>query len=310
MDIDLLSKMIGELILANDEVALPDLGSFVAEMVPATFSDRGYTINPPYRRLVFRQRPQNDALLAGLYAKSNQISAEDAARILKDFMQGLKRELRDKKTVIFPGLGRLRATKENHFFFVADEDLDIWPEGFGLMPVSLKTNEETEEEVGEALGALSREIFRGIPEQVGNDAEVEIPERVGNDAEVEIPEQVGNDGVAAAEPVQEPVATIPTPESPVPVAAAPAPAAEPAEPAPVPVATPAVPIVEPPAAPVPVASARQRKKVPAAVWMVLIVLLFIVALIAAFLVTARINPDFIDQFLYTKEELEILHYQL
>lgn len=290
MDIDLLSKMIGELILANDEVALPDLGSFVAEMVPATFSDRGYTINPPYRRLVFRQRPQNDALLAGLYAKSNQISAEDAARILKDFMQGLKRELRDKKTVIFPGLGRLRATKENHFFFVADEDLDIWPEGFGLMPVSLKTNEETEEEVGEALGALSREIFRGIPEQVGNDAEVEIPE------------QVGNDGVAAAEPVQEPVATIPTPESPVPVAAAPVPAAEPAASAPVPVA--------PAAAPVPVASARQRKKIPAAVWMVLIVLLFIVALIAAFLVTARINPDFIDQFLYTKEELEILHYQL
>lgn len=267
MDIDLLSKMIGELILANDEVALPDLGSFVAEMVPATFSDRGYTINPPYRRLVFRQRPQNDALLAGLYAKSNQISAEDAARILKDFMQGLKRELRDKKTVIFPGLGRLRATKENHFFFVADEDLDIWPEGFGLMPVSLKTNEETEEEVGEALGALSREIFRGIPERVGNDS------------------------VAAAEPIQEPVATIPAPVlEPVATATAPEPPV--------------------PAAPAPVASARQRKKVPAAVWVVLTVLLFIVALIAAFLVTARINPDFIDQFLYTKEELEILHYQL
>ena len=55
MDIDLLSKMVKELILVNDRVTLPGVGAFVAEMVPASFTDRGYTINPPYRRLVFRQ---------------------------------------------------------------------------------------------------------------------------------------------------------------------------------------------------------------------------------------------------------------
>ena len=37
MDIDLLSKMIKELILENDRVVLPGLGCFVAEMVPSTF---------------------------------------------------------------------------------------------------------------------------------------------------------------------------------------------------------------------------------------------------------------------------------
>ena len=47
MDIDLLSKIVKELILDNDEVALPGIGSFIAEIVPSVFSDKGYTINPP-----------------------------------------------------------------------------------------------------------------------------------------------------------------------------------------------------------------------------------------------------------------------
>ena len=41
---------------------------------------------------------------------------------------------------MFPELGRLRATKENNYFFVADEDMDIFPEGLGLEPVSLKAH--------------------------------------------------------------------------------------------------------------------------------------------------------------------------
>jgi hypothetical protein len=35
-----------------------------------------------------------------------------------------------------------------------------------------------------------------------------------------------------------------------------------------------------------------------------------VLLLVAFLVTARLAPDFTDRLLYTPEELEILHYQL
>ena len=40
MDIDLLSKMVKELILVNGRVTLPGVGAFVAEMVPASFTDR------------------------------------------------------------------------------------------------------------------------------------------------------------------------------------------------------------------------------------------------------------------------------
>ena len=144
MDIDLLSKMVRQLILEHDKVFLPGLGAFVAEIVPSTFSDKGYTVNPPYRRLSFRTRAEEDSLLAGLYAASNNVPADVAGRIILDFTTELGNVLKTKKTVVFPGLGRLRATKENNFFFVPDEDLDIYPDGFGLEPVSLKSHRPEE----------------------------------------------------------------------------------------------------------------------------------------------------------------------
>ena len=125
MDIDLLSKMVKEIILDQDRVILPGLGSFFAEIVPATFSDKGYTINPPYRRLFFRQKPDEGGDLITLYAESNKIAPDMSEKILKDFLAELRIILHEKKTVVFPGLGRLRATKENNLFFVADENLDI-----------------------------------------------------------------------------------------------------------------------------------------------------------------------------------------
>ncbi|MBQ9175119.1 MAG: hypothetical protein IJ161_15570 [Bacteroidales bacterium] len=155
MDIDLLSKMVKDLILDNDEVSLPGVGTFVAELVPSTFSDKGYTINPPYRRLYFRQRKDtSDTALVELYAKANNIDEERSKQIIDDFLSEMKDVLRQKKTIIFPGLGRLRATKENNIFFVADEDLDIYPSGFGLNPISLKTHVETSEEVAAAVASL------------------------------------------------------------------------------------------------------------------------------------------------------------
>ena len=139
MDVTFLSRMIGELILDHDSLSLPGLGTFVVEDMPASFSDRGYTVNPPYRRLSFSERESADGLLAELYASSNPVQEEEAEAIINAFVLDLKAELQRDKGVDLPGLGRLRATRENHIFFVPDEDLDISPEACGLEPVSLKS---------------------------------------------------------------------------------------------------------------------------------------------------------------------------
>ena len=197
MDIDLLAKMVKEAILDHDVVTLPGVGCFVAELVPSSFSDKGYTINPPYRRLYFSPKQGTDTYLADLYARDNQgVDANMANRILTEFLTEMKEILKVKKTVVFPGLGRLRATRENHFFFVADEDLDIYPEGLGLVPLSLKTHVETPEEVATAVAGLAELIAE--PDPVPEPAEEPVPEPVVQQVHQPVPEP-------APEPVPEPV---------------------------------------------------------------------------------------------------------
>lgn len=181
MDIDLLSKIVKELILDNDEVALPGIGSFIAEIVPSVFSDKGYTINPPYRRLSFRQKGSGDEnIVIDFYAKCNNIDTPTASRIIREFLEEMRHVLETKKSIVFPGLGKLRATKENYFFFVADEDLDIYPEGFGLEPISLKTHEETPAEVSATMAALrsilNPEEAETVTEETSKAEEVNKPE--------------------------------------------------------------------------------------------------------------------------------------
>ena len=135
-----MSRMVRELVREHDSLSLPGLGTFEVEDVPAAFSDRGYTVNPPYRSLSFSGKKTDDGLLAGLYARDNEsVSISDADGIIRNFVAGLADTLRADKYVELPGLGRLRATKENVPFFVPDDGLDISPESCGLPQVSLRT---------------------------------------------------------------------------------------------------------------------------------------------------------------------------
>lgn len=198
MDIDLLSKIVKELILDNDEVALPGIGSFIAEIVPSVFSDKGYTINPPYRRLSFRQKGSGDEnMVIDFYARCNNIDTPTASRIIREFLEEMRHVLETKKSIVFPGLGKLRATKENYFFFVADEDLDIYPEGFGLEPISLKTHEETPAEVSATMAALRSILNPEKKEEEAATAKGE--EKAAESGRAEEPEEAAEEAEANQE---------------------------------------------------------------------------------------------------------------
>ena len=204
MDVDLLSKMIKELILDKDRVVLPGLGCFVAEMVPSTFSDKGYTINPPYRKLSFRSKPDMGDELIDFYVEANNLDRDVACRILGDFIRELRQVIFTKKVVVLPGLGRLRATKENHLFFIPEEGLDIYPAGIGLEPISLKTHVETPQEVASAVAGLKSimeaVVVESVEDTCADDKAAE--EGVADDV---VAEETAEE-VVAEEVVEEPVA--------------------------------------------------------------------------------------------------------
>lgn len=301
MDIDLLSKMILELILDNDEVTLPGVGTFVAEVMPSTFSDKGYTINPPYRKLSFRQRASSDISLIDFYARSNGLDTRTASSIMLKFLEEMTEILRTRKAVVLPGLGRLRATKENNFFFIADEDLNIYPEGFGLEPVSLKTHVETEDDVEAAVSGLQSILDEGMTvpepasEPVADDAVLEL-EAIESEAAAAEATPVLETGEVFIEPLAAPLET----------------AAEPVETEPEAVDQVSKPADRPRVfepwnesmehdAPVIMAPPKSKGYI-----VVLAVIAALLLLLGLFVLLAHVAPDFTDRLLYSPEELEIL----
>ena len=307
MDVDLLSKMIKELILDKDRVVLPGLGCFVAEMVPSTFSDKGYTINPPYRKLSFRSKPDTGDELIDFYVEANGLDRDVACRILGDFIRELRQVIFTKKVVILPGLGRLRATKENHLFFIPEEGLDIYPAGIGLEPVSLKTHVETQQEVASAVAGLKSIMEEVVTERSfadaqddkadvqdgGEDIQDNAIEGVVGPTEEDVVEEVATEEVVeTAEEVVEAVAEEVVEEE----VAVEAESSEPVE---------EVVEVETETVEKPKKSAGKK------VMTTMIVLVVLAAvLLGAFVVVARMMPGVFDTLLYTPEELEILNYKL
>lgn len=202
MEIGVFAKCIKELIVENDRVDVPYLGSFTAELMPATYSDRQTTIHPPYRKMSFHKGEVSLAegrLLLDKVRRELGVNLDQAGVELGWCLSRLNSELEGRKRCPLPGLGMMRANARNEFFFVPDDDLDIWPDGIGFEPISIKLPKEE------------------IPVQAGNDEVVQA----GNDVQAsgvvdgfsdrehfscerdekpeqrsEAPDQAGNDGTA------------------------------------------------------------------------------------------------------------------
>lgn len=331
MDIDLLSKMVKELILDNDEVSLPGVGSFVAELVPSSFSDKGYTINPPYKHLSFRKKADaSDNVLIDFYAKSNNVDKETASKIVIDFLSEMQKVLELRKSIVFPGLGKLRATKENIFFFVADEDLDIYPEGFGLEPISLKTHEETPAEVSATIAAL-QDILN--PEETeGQSGSGEQPEAESGSEEPsesvsgpeDAPEVTGGGQSESSLEAEVESDSEPQPEQQVTAeesvhqseneSQSEAEGEQENEPQQEPESDnePDVPVEQnnsnEPEQPRTEPAKKSRNGWKALIWTAVAIAALAVTFIVGFVILAHIAPDFIDSILYTQEELEIINH--
>ncbi len=130
MNTSLLSSHCIELLRVHNRVSLGSMGSFIAEDTPATLTNNGHVLMPPGRRISFRESETwNDGLLEKAYS-----SKEDLDALLAEVSKKLARE----KSVTLDGFGKLRRTREGDVFFVVDKNVSVNPNGFGLVPLSLR----------------------------------------------------------------------------------------------------------------------------------------------------------------------------
>jgi len=271
MDIDILSRMVRELLLDHDKVSLPGLGSFVAEMAPSVISDKGYTINPPYRKLYFREGQGGDELLVAFYASLAGVEEEVAREVLVTFIAEMRQVLNRQKVIVFPELGRLRATKENNYFFVADEDMDIFPEGLGLEPVSLKAH---------AAGGHENAVQSGESETGEKPENKSVEEGPSVLSETQSGEEKMEAKLSSGEEKME---------------AKPSSGEEKME------AKPSEKQVEK------TGTVHNNKVMKVVLWSVLGAAAAVALLLGAFVLLSHLCPDFIDSLLYSKEELELIN---
>ena len=300
MDIQQLSTMVRDLVLQQDKVVVPGLGVFCAELVPASFSDRGYTLNPPYRKLSFEAEGPS----AVPRQEDSRYLVKAEAAELQQCIASLRSELQSSKCVELPLLGKLRLTTSGELYFIADPDLDIYPDAFGLHPVSMKNHDPQISDA--ALSALDIDTPMIEPTPQPESAQP-APQSEAPQAPAPHPAPEATALELPASPAAE--ASPQTPATEQPAAEQPA---GPAPEAPKRVDEPAVEPQAPAEAPqtsIPEENTMQedtaKKKHPALKVIGIVILVLMLAMIA-FRLLALIAPDFIDSILYTEEELRLL----
>ena len=300
MDIQQLSTMVRDLVLQQDKVVVPGLGVFCAELVPASFSDRGYTLNPPYRKLSFEAEGPS----AVPRQEDSRYLVKAEAAELQQCIASLRSELQSSKCVELPLLGKLRLTTSGELYFIADPDLDIYPDAFGLHPVSMKNHDPQISEAALSALDIDTPMIEPTPQ----------PESAQPAPQSEAPQAPAPQPAPEATALEQPAspaaeASPQTPATEQPAAEQPA---GPAPEAPKRVVEPAVEPQAPAEAPqtsIPEENTMQedtaKKKHPALKVIGIVILVLMLAMIA-FRLLALIAPDFIDSILYTEEELRLL----
>lgn len=291
-DVDIFAGCLKDLLLENDVVTVPGLGSFMTRLMPASFSDLGRTINPPYRKLSFRAAEMGDPKPFIDYLTTLLPEGQDVGEWLQTFVAGFKEELDKTKRVDLAALGAMRATEQNDYFFVASEDLDIYPEGMGLEPVTIKTSTLIEPEpIFELESEPAEEPETEVAQPAEPETEVtEEPSPAAPEEDVAI--ELESEPEQPAETAETPEATE-TPATVAPAAEVPAAAA------------PSAPVQEKPAS-----KPRRCIKWWAVVLIVLAVLLIFLILSVIFkdqLPWGEAVDNIINHLLYSEEELRILN---
>lgn len=320
MDVSFFSRTIKELILENDRVGVPRVGNFVAELMPATFSACRTMINPPYRLMSFSKGGVTVAERHLFLNKMEELSGMPPAQVAEEydmFIKGFISNLESEKSVVLPSLGRMHATSTNEYFFVADEDLDIYPDGIGLEPVSIKAPDPDFVPVAppEPLPKPELEVEQdktaALDPEVTGESEGEVDEHTGVETQAEQkPESESQTDSESIDTVLIDPETIEDNEF-VGVAEA----ETKSEPEPELVAEPdAEPVAEPPSDPKPwnekdssdFEIEPSKKRVGLWVVVIIIALVMVGALLLYIFRDSEWLSPLLDKILYSKEELRIL----
>src|SRR5574344_2824227 len=123
MDIKVLSHLLQQLIISNNKVLLPGLGSFIIEEMPSSLLNDGATITAPYSAVLFKNfEIRNDGILEEAYVRESGLSNDESRKEINLIVSEIKKRLIADSKIEFPGFGTLSFSAGFQFVFVPDKD--------------------------------------------------------------------------------------------------------------------------------------------------------------------------------------------
>ena len=145
MDISVFSKCLKDLLLRNDEVVVPGLGTFMVQVVADEVDEDGNPI-PPYRKISYSTAEKEDDGLFLRWIAKYLPDGTDASQTWQDFIEDFSGELDEKKSVVIKGVGELRASARKIYYFVSDTENFEYPDVPGQESIGALLPEDYAEE--------------------------------------------------------------------------------------------------------------------------------------------------------------------
>ena len=130
-----LDKYIEDLLYRNECVVIPNFGAFITSVNSANLNNEGI-FTPPSKSISFNKKiKKNDGVLANYIAELNDISFDEAMKLIKLNVSNFNNDILNKKDIVFSKVGVI-SIKEGLTEFTSYTNINYLKDSFGLSSVS------------------------------------------------------------------------------------------------------------------------------------------------------------------------------
>ncbi|MGA0558718.1 SPOR domain-containing protein [Larkinella sp. VNQ87] len=130
------SDYLKKLLFQYDCIVVPELGGFILHYIPATFVESTGLYMPPRKKIAFNEALKlDDGLLISYLMLHEGCTREEALQEIRQFVDRLKKEVRQQRIFTLEGLGLFSENEENKLQFDPEIRHNFQGESYGFQPV-------------------------------------------------------------------------------------------------------------------------------------------------------------------------------
>lgn len=130
-----LDKYIEDLLYRNECVVIPNFGAFITSVNSANLNNEG-VFTPPSKSISFNKKiKKNDGVLANYIAELNDISFDEAMKLIKLNVSNFNNDILNKKDIVFSKVGVI-SIKKGLTEFTSYNNVNYLKDSYGLSSVS------------------------------------------------------------------------------------------------------------------------------------------------------------------------------